>query len=80
MAHEVGHRGYFAALPRPGEARVDAKTVVICRAFEGYEMSSAATTNSEPKLRVLQAGATAGPGGVTNANQDVVHEPSTLGP
>jgi len=29
---------------------------------------------------VLQAGATAGPGGVTNANQDVVHEPSTLGP
>jgi len=30
-------------------------------------MSSAATTNSEPKLRVLQAGSTAYPGGVSNA-------------
>ena len=30
-------------------------------------MSSAATTNSEPKLRVLQAGPTDYPGGVTNA-------------
>ena len=30
-------------------------------------MSSAETTNSEPKLRVLQAGSTAYPGGVSNA-------------
>ena len=30
-------------------------------------MSSAATNNSEPKLRVLQAGSTAYPGGVSNA-------------
>jgi glycosyltransferase involved in cell wall biosynthesis len=40
------------------------KNMVI---FKGYNMSSAANTNSEPILRVLQAGSTAYPGGVTNA-------------